>query len=295
VPESEGARGVLLGSRRFHLALLLITGCYALPGIVGWRGLVVPAAHWVAHLLVVGGGVGLALGLRHRLPRLADALVAAAWALGCNATTAPLTYALMRARTPLHDATLGAFDAAIGLPVPRVQAWLSVLPQAVWWSVYDLLTPLLVCAVVGLPLAGHTQRARALVLAYVASFALAMPLIAWLPAEGPWALHGYPPSPEQASYVVELTALRAPGPFSFDTTRITGVVTFPSFHALLAALGGWALAPLRGLGALAVGVSVGIVVATVTTGWHYVADVVGGLAVAAVAVRLAEGFELRWR
>lgn len=254
----------------------------------------VPLAHWVAHAVVIAGILGVALALARRLPRLADGLVIGAWAVGCNATSAPLSYALMRARVPLRDDELAAFDRAVGLPVPRVRDWLDILPAATWWNLYDLLVPLLAAGALLLPLAGRPARARATLLAYVGSVALAAPVMALVHALGPWAVHGYPAADVQLEYVRELTALKAAGPFPFDTTRITGVVTFPSFHALLAGLAGWALAPVRGAGPVAVVVATGIVLATVATGWHYVADVVGGLIIAAVAVALAQRAEPLW-
>ncbi len=284
-----------LGSWRLHGALAVLTGLYALVGLSGWRDLDVPLAHWVAHLVVIAGVVGVAAVLRGRAARLSDALVTGAWALWCNATTAPFTYAVMRARVPLRDDALAAFDRAIGLPVPRVRDWLDVLPQDAWWGIYDLLVPLLAVAALALPLAGRPARARALLWAYVVSFALALPVMAAVQAVGPWAVHGYPAVEGQLTYVHELSALKAPGRFAFDTTRITGVVTFPSFHTLLAALGGWGLAPVRGVGPIGVVVAAGIVLATVATGWHYVADVVAGLLLAAAAVGVARVAEPMWR
>ncbi|MFN7145660.1 MAG: phosphatase PAP2 family protein [Myxococcota bacterium] len=283
-----------LGSWRFQQALAALTGTYALVGMFGWRDVSVIPAHWVAHLIVLGGIVAVAGGVRARARGLSDALVVGAWALWCNATTAPFTYAVMRASVPMRDAQLAAFDAALGLPVPRVRAWLDVLPKDAWWGVYDLLAPLLVVAIFALPLTGRLPRARVLLGAYVASFALALPVMSTVQAVGPWAVHGFPAVDTQLLYVKELGLLKTPGPFEFDPTRTQGVVTFPSFHTILAVLGGWALAPVRGLGLLGIGISSMIVLATVATGWHYVADVAGGLVLAALSIALARAADPLW-
>lgn len=266
----------------------------------GWNDVHVALAHWVAHAIVVLGLVGCA-SVVERLGRAAPTgwrthvggvLHAGALAIAANACTAPLAYAAIRTDVPLRDGVLARFDAALGLGLPGVRSVLLHVPEPLWWRVYGLLVPLLVATVVLLALF-QPPRARRFLFAYLASFTLALPLIALVQAEGPWRVHGFALSETQADYVRELAALKAPGPFRFDPTRTTGVVTFPSFHALLALLAGWGLAPMRGVGPVAVLTAAGIVLATMATGWHYAADVLGGAAVCAAAIGIS-GWAARW-
>ncbi len=63
-----------------------------------------------------------------------------------------------------------------------------------------------------------------------------------------------------------------------------GLITFPSFHAtwaILLALSCWHRRWLFALSAVLNGM---VLIATLTTGWHYLADVLAGIVMAAVAV-----------
>ncbi len=64
---------------------------------------------------------------------------------------------------------------------------------------------------------------------------------------------------------------------------IAAIVSFPSFHVVLALLSAAALWPYRKLRLALVALCAAICVSTVTTGWHYVIDLVGGLAVTLAA------------
>jgi membrane-associated phospholipid phosphatase len=92
-------------------------------------------------------------------------------------------------------------------------------------------------------------------------------------------------------------ALKTQDRFVLDVGYRDGLICFPSFHTILAVLSAaalWAIPYVR-WGALVV--SALIVVSTITTGTHYVVDVVAGLAVAWVAVVAARGYsrlEARW-
>jgi hypothetical protein len=212
--------------------------------------------------------------------RLAAALAAGAWVIWSGAASAPVSYAAVRTG-PLWDARLAAFDAVLGVGGP----W-----PGPWPLVYDLLPPLSVLAVLLLPGVGQLRRARVAVAAYAASFWLSLPFMLAAAAEGPWS-HGGVPTPAQAAYVEVFRQLRAPGEFRFDTAEILGVVTFPSYHALLAVLAGYALARVRFVGAPAALLAGGIVLATVGTGWHYLGDTIVGVALGGLSLLVGEVLE----
>jgi membrane-associated phospholipid phosphatase len=61
-----------------------------------------------------------------------------------------------------------------------------------------------------------------------------------------------------------------------------GIVSFPSYHVVLAILSAIALSSVRRLRAPAWILAVLVCVSTVLTGWHYGIDVLGGLLVAMI-------------
>ena len=66
-----------------------------------------------------------------------------------------------------------------------------------------------------------------------------------------------------------------------------GIICFPSFHVFWAVVSAHALQPFRILRYPAIVVATLVTISTVTTGWHYGVDVIGGLLLAAVTTVLA--------
>jgi membrane-associated phospholipid phosphatase len=120
------------------------------------------------------------------------------------------------------------------------------------------------------------------------SFAIGIPLFAILPAVGPWHYYHFLPTQSQREVCeVALLTLRLPGAYVFGSTG-SGVVCFPSFHVVwaiffTATLWGfrWLRIPLALLSGM-------IILSTMTTGWHYFADVLGGIFVAIISIVLAK-------
>ena len=140
---------------------------------------------------------------------------------------------------------------------------------------------------------GKVKQAREFVLANLVAFAIGMPLFALLPAVGPWSYYHLTPDPGQAFCWSQLLQLRLPGPYMFHE-QAAGVVCFPSFHviwAILCAAALWGFRPTRIPVAL---LSAMIVASTLTTGWHYFSDVLGGIAVAALSIAIARIYSNRW-
>jgi membrane-associated phospholipid phosphatase len=137
---------------------------------------------------------------------------------------------------------------------------------------------------------GRMDKAKEYAIACLVAAALSIPLFAVFQAVGPWSVYNYAPSREQAGYVRTAEALKSGAPFVLDLGNQDGLITFPSFHTVLAVLTAVALWPIRYLRWPSTVLSVLIVLSTVSTGWHYVSDVLGGLLVAAVALAVARGY-----
>jgi len=182
----------------------------------------------------------------------------------------------------LQDSLFAHLDQSIGVSVPGITAWASNhwLGRLSNWS-YPLLGKMLAVAIL-LPIAaGKLRSTQQFLTANLLAFAVGLPLFALLPAVGPWYGLHLAPGPGQAECEAALLLLRKPGPYVFEPA---GVICFPSFHVIWAILFGQALWGLRLL-RIPVAVLSGLIIfSTVTTGWHYFVDVLGGIVVAAVAI-----------
>jgi membrane-associated phospholipid phosphatase len=146
---------------------------------------------------------------------------------------------------------------------------------------------LLFAAVLIPPMARQVERARHFLLAVVISAVLGSCIAALLPAVGPWAGYHFEPYWPQAWEAREIASLRGPGIFTANPDYKSGLITFPSFHVALAILSVFALYPFRWLRYVALLAAVLIAVATVSTGWHYASDVIGGAAISAIGIAIA--------
>ena len=85
------------------------------------------------------------------------------------------------------------------------------------------------------------------------------------------------PSADQAHYLEHFRELRAGARSGLSFLDAEGLITFPSFHTV------WALllvaACPRPLKAASVVLNSAVIVATLTTGWHYLSDVLAGIVV----------------
>jgi membrane-associated phospholipid phosphatase len=192
-----------------------------------------------------------------------------------------------RLRMPLQDAFLGRIDQSLGINVPGIMGWAGHhwLGTLINRS-YPWLLPLLAIAAFAPPLMGKMKHAREFLMGNLVAFAIGVPLFAFLPAVGPWYYYHLAPTPAQASCWTQLLSLRQPGPYLFQE-QAAGIVCFPSFHvvwAILCAAALWGFRPIRIPAAI---LSVLIILSTLTTGWHYFSDVLGGIVVAAISMAVA--------
>jgi hypothetical protein len=178
----------------------------------------------------------------------------------------------------------------VGLEVPDVLRVMNDYPtlSSLLKISYGTLNLLIMLAVMAPPLYGRMDRAKEFALSVMVSAMISMPLFAVMQAVGPWVYYDYPPGFNQDGYMKVFFELKSEQPFTLDLAYAEGLMCFPSFHTILAVLAALALRSCRYLRWPAALLALLIVVSTVTTGTHYVIDVLAGLLVTAVAVGAAQ-------
>ena len=210
----------------------------------------------------------------------------AIWALTVWILIGPLLQIAARSPAPLVDRTLAQIDCQLIQTVVVVR-WLHDFPRLVTASqaAYESLWPLAISALFLPTLCGHTRDVRHYLVAVSISILFTLSLFALWPAIGPWTTEALKPGEMQAAIESYLSALKTHSvPNGPELTRI---VAFPSFHTTLAILSARALRRIRSLRAFSTILCVAICLSTVATGWHYVIDVFGGIAVATISEVLA--------
>ncbi len=198
-------------------------------------------------------------------------------------------YLAARSRVPLQDAALAHFDKMTGLEVPAI---LHLMANHVWAEVtlavsYDLLFPLMVLGVL-LPAVRYRWTAvKELIVGTSIATILGSAMFALCPSVGPWVVYGYQPSALQETCATLFLTLRANTIHTLSPAD-TGIICFPSFHVLLAILSCVALCSIKPLRIPAIVVASCVAISTLTTGWHYIADVLGGLTLAVFAIWIAK-------
>jgi membrane-associated phospholipid phosphatase len=235
------------------------------------------------------GAMGYCWWARHE--RLFQACSLAAWAAWLSTLLKFPLYIAGRSRLPLKDHLLAHLDRMTGLEVPTILHWIA---QAPWARVglafiYDLLFPMMVVAAIIPALRYRFTAAKELIVATCFATLVGAPLFALWPAIGPWSVYGFAPSAIQSQTQTLFLALRANSFHAIDINE-PGFVCFPSFHVLLAILSAVALCSVKPLRIPAILLALLISVSTLTTGWHYLTDVAGGLALSALAVLVSRWF-----
>ncbi len=208
----------------------------------------------------------------------------------------PLTYLAAAADFPMQDANLHAIDLALGLDWraymtyvdrhPLLAAWLSAGYSMIKW-------PILAIPVV-LAMTGRFRRLQEFTLAFSLALIVTTVISAMVPAIGVFQQLGltaadYPNLHPRAylDQVRDLPLVRDGSLRHLNLFELTGIVTFPSFHAASAALYAWAFWPVwwaRPIGILANAL---MLAGTPIDGGHYFIDLIGGVAVTVLAILAA--------
>lgn len=278
------------GARRFHLTMGVV-----LIALMGTNFVLARAVHFVGSGQLLNVWLGAAfLGAllwycrRRPLPRLIESCELAIWAILYFQALAVTMQIAGRSPRPLVDAQLTALDRAMHFSTlafaRAVEHWPVLhIGLAV---IYILVGPMLIAGVLVPPVMGKGDASRRLVAGVVVAAILTAIAFALWPAAGPWTTEGFHANREQHAVTQYLALLKSPATLDLSKGD-AGIVAFPSFHVLLAMMSALALASVRRLRAIAWTLAILVAISTLTTGWHYLTDVLGGLALTVIAAAAA--------
>ncbi len=280
-PEPLAVHGLIAG-----VALSLLSFDLLVAPAVGLKGVV--EQMW-PNLLVCLLFAGLYGMLRDaKLAKLAEASAAAMWATAVTLGLIVVTQIAARTPSPLVDDSLGRADSCFGVSTGRIvrfvvsHPWLHELLNRTYGQEQRLMFVSLFLPI----FCGRARYARRFILSVLLAGILTVSIFAFLPASGPWTMGGFKPAPIQAVMDTALHQLKSGQPMRFQF-ELSSIISFPSFHVVLAVLCAVALWRIRYVRWPSTILCVLICVSTVTTGWHYFVDVLGGLLVSVVAANSA--------
>ncbi|MDG2535602.1 phosphatase PAP2 family protein [Sphingomonas sp. HITSZ_GF] len=282
---SRGAIWAGVGAAAIALAVLLAVA-----------GLSIDMSHAIRPMALVLLGVAGALARPRarsvREARLAE--LAECWGLLTLISTmgALASYGVARFTTGETDAALAAMDHAIGFDWVAAYRFFAARPLLARTSEYIYLsifvTPVAVLA--GLTLSGRADRARGFIAAFGLALAVSVTIFYFWPARAALTYHlgnGYPYLPANGiSHIAAIAQLRAGTLQVIDLALLSGLITFPSFHAVAAILFIWAAWPLRWLRWPCLALNLAMLAVTPVQGTHYLIDVIGGIALALTVIGL---------
>jgi membrane-associated phospholipid phosphatase len=227
-----------------------------------------------------------------RWPNIAHAANVLSQLIAASMLIAPLTYIAASLNYPLQDKNLFAIDQFMGLD------WRSYLDKVDQYrlgnicnfgyrtfSWQPLLIPIFLC------LSGKVARAYQFSLAFVLTVTVTVVISIFLPAAGAYTFLGLSPADyphlhpvDDFDHMRHLLLLREGKMRVLEIGQLTGIVTFPSFHAAGAILYLWALWAIRWMRAIALVCNVLLLLSTPIDGGHYFIDVVAGVSLAVLSI-----------
>ncbi len=266
------------------VVILLALGSFeiVLGKIVHLSGMAQVLDVWPGFLIMTAG---LCYCRWRPLPKLIDSSELSIWAVLLTGLLARLIQIAGRSSRPLKDHALAAIDGRLHFRTAFIVHLFAQLPTlGVALSIaYDLLPLLVIAAILLPPFCGHVNASRRCVLSIVLAAIFTAVLFALWPAAGPWTAQSFTPTKDQAAVTAYLILLKSPALVVADMNN-GGIVSFPSFHVVLAILSAFALSSIRSLRAPVWILAVLICISAVSTGWHYGFDVFGGVIVAIASI-----------
>lgn len=269
---------LLLGVILFlHGAMLL--------GPFDWDGAAFSAVLTLFALMV---GVGIAVRWLGS-PALGTALEASALVIGFTIAAPLCAVVAASSAFPLTDQLLARADALLFFGFDRRLLMEQLAGQTMFFDlvrpIYHSLLPQPCLILLLLCVTAQRQLAWTFTLAWGLTLALSVAIFPFFPAYG---------TPPYAYEFIEILAGTRDGSLRvLDQSALTGIITFPSFHAAGAVVLGWAGSKIRLVGPLFVGLNVLMFGSALVGGGHYLVDLVAGGLIGIAGIVAAQAIQRR--
>lgn len=254
---------------------------------------------WLAIIAIVAFIYGLSQFYRHvRLiddGRLAETLNELAILIACSAPIAALSYIVLAPGLPLLDAHFESIDRALGFDWPAWYQQVAARPalQQVLSAIYSTSVPHVMIVLLAAGIGGRPDRSRELNRVLLWSAAPVVLLSGLTPALSAWVHHGL--GLEKAYHLAVISALREGGARELAVGKLLGIVTFPSYHTVMAVALIWASRGIAWLFWPTLPISLGVLISIPSEGGHYLVDMIAGAAITAVVILLNQVITARTR
>ncbi|MBR1245110.1 phosphatase PAP2 family protein [Bradyrhizobium sp. AUGA SZCCT0274] len=173
-----------------------------------------------------------------------------------------------------------AADTAIGFDWLSFFNWVKARPaiDLTFAIAYDSAIVQIAVLLVVLNVTGRLDRAREFIWLLVLTIFITVPLSGIFPAECPWSYFGVEDRVD-AYHLADFTALRSGQMPQISLANAKGLITFPSFHASLGLI--WPMP--AGVFPIFVVLNA-VMISALTSGGHYLVDIIAGLAIVPAAV-----------
>jgi hypothetical protein len=233
--------------------------------------------------IAVLAAVALAYGISGRSDSLSNMAYFGMLWIAFAIAGAILTYIATTPGLPLLDEQFTQMDRMLGFhwldfynAVQRRPGVSTLLGLA-----YGSLLPQIIVAIIYLSTIGRHDRSHELWWTAFVTLAATAALSGLFPAAG--TFHHYGVALDRAIHLPHFLALRDGSVLHFAVHEMQGIVTFPSYHAVLAILLTYAYRGTRWFKAAAVLNGV-MLVSTPIYGGHYLVDLIGGAAIAFLSI-----------
>jgi membrane-associated phospholipid phosphatase len=227
-----------------------------------------------------------------RWPNVSHAANVLSQLIAASMLIAPLTYIAASLNYPLQDKNLFAIDQFMGLDW---RSYLNAVDRYGLGPIYNfgyrtfswqpLLVPILLC------LSGKAARAYQFSLAFLLTVMVTVLISVFLPAAGTYSFLNLSPADyphlhpvDDFDHMRHLPLLRDGKLRILEIGQLTGIVTFPSFHAAAAILYLWALWAISWMRVIALICNALLLLSTPIDGGHYFIDVIAGVSLAILSI-----------
>jgi hypothetical protein len=222
-------------------------------------------------------------------PALSEALLYTLLWVAFSALGACATYLSASLDLPLRDDAFVAIDRMLGFDW---LAWAQFIKSHAWVDaalalIYQTLSAQIILSVILLSFRQVTGRNEELLLSAIVSLVITTFFFAAFPSLGPLAYFHY--SGAQAdftAYLPQLVSIRAGAAYSYPMTQIEGIIAFPSYHVVLAILFAYSQRSNPWTFGMFATINTLMLLSIPSEGCHYLADMIGGAAIATVTILL---------